>query len=193
MNTDYGKQIWDYFMNTLNNEFGVAGLMGNLQAESDLLPYRKQGDFSAGYTISLTYTEQVDSGVISESTFVNDSIGYGLAQWTFYTRKQMLFDMKEQRNVSIGDITLALDFLQYELSIKYQSVLEALKNASTLRGASNTVLHDFESPLIQDEQVEIARYQLAEAIYNKYTGSTPTPQPTATTKHMPLWMMIKRR
>ena len=36
------------------------------------------------------YTAAVDSG--SYTNFVRDSAGYGLAQWTYYSRKQALYD-----------------------------------------------------------------------------------------------------
>ena len=32
----HDKYIWDYFKAKLNNEYGTAGLMGNLYAESGL-------------------------------------------------------------------------------------------------------------------------------------------------------------
>ncbi len=37
-----------------------------------------------------TYTAAVDSG--SYTNFVHDSAGYGLAQWTYHSRKQALLD-----------------------------------------------------------------------------------------------------
>ena len=93
MASGFEKQIWDYFLAKLGNAYGVAGLMGNLQAESGLCPYRVQGDFSTGWTESANYTARVDSGEISEDDFVNNGPGgggYGLAQWTFWSRKQGL-------------------------------------------------------------------------------------------------------
>jgi hypothetical protein len=176
----YGQQIWDGLMSEINNEYGVAGLMGNLQAESGLIPYRLQGDFSSGYITSINYTADVDNGIISEYDFVNNGPnggGYGLAQWTFYTRKQALYNMKQSMSVSIGNIDLAITFLLYELNNSYTSVMNTLKNALSIREASDVVLHDFERPADQSESVEIYRASLGQAIYDEYAESEPPVDP----------------
>ena len=82
----YGQTIWSMLVSAIGNEYGVAGLMGNLYAESGLIPYRKQGDYTGyPYQPSLDYTNAVKNGTKSEYTFVHDSIGYGLAQWTSFS------------------------------------------------------------------------------------------------------------
>ena len=55
------------------------------------------------------YTKAVDAG--SYGNFVNDSAGYGLAQWTFYTRKQALFAYAKDAEESIGNLAMQLAFL----------------------------------------------------------------------------------
>ncbi len=171
----HSQYIWNYFKGKLGNEYGTAALMGNLQAESGLCPYRLQGDFSDGYTTSQTYTNNVNSGVISEYDFVHNGPGgggYGLAQWTYYTRKQNLYNRwKNGGYSSIGSIELACDFLYWELENSYGSVLSALKNATSIRAASDVVLHDFENPADQSESVEELRASLGQNWYEKYTGT----------------------
>lgn len=170
---EYKQTIYDYLMAKINNKYGVCGLMGNLQAESGLHPDRKQGDIPYSEK-SKEYTNNVDNGTISEYTFVNDSIGYGLAQWTFHTRKQALYNLKKSRGCSIGDINLGLDYLWQELTTAYVGVLTVLQSCTSLREASDKVLHDFENPKDQSEQVEIDRAQLGQAIYDSMGGVTPT-------------------
>jgi hypothetical protein len=171
------EYIWGDLLSDIGNEYGVAGLMGNLQAESGLIPYRVQGDFSEGYTDSITYTNNVDTGVISESDFVHNGPGgggYGLAQWTYYSRKQALFDMKKSGAYSsIGSVELAVAYLLYELKTDFKSVYNTLKTATSIRVASDSVLHDFESPADQSESVEILRAEMGTAIYNELSGSPP--------------------
>lgn len=171
--TNFEEHIWNYFSERIGNDYGVAGLMGNLYHESGLKPNNLQNSFetSLGYTDS-TYTEAVDSGAYSESSFVNDSAGYGLAQWTFYTRKQGLYNMyKNGGYSSIGSIELACDYLWQELQTSYSGVLSFLKTATNVRTASDKVLHDFESPADQSESVELKRHETSVYFYNKYAGS----------------------
>lgn len=178
--TDHAKTIWNFFLDKLGNEYGVAGLMGNLYAESGLYPNRVQGDIPYS-SYSQEYTAKVDDGTITEYDFVNNGPnggGYGLAQWTFYTRKQGLYDMwKSGGYSSIGSIELALDYLWKELQESYSGVVEVLKNADSVREASNKVLHDFERPADQSTSVENTREDYGMYYYNMFAngGSSITP------------------
>ena len=165
--------IWNYFKGKIGNEYGVAGLMGNLQAESNLRPNNLQNSYesSLGYT-DTSYTSAVDNGFYSKSSFVYDEAGYGLAQWTYWSRKKALYEMyKSGGYSSIGSIKLACDYLWYELQNSYKGVLSVLKSATSIRQASDKVLHDFENPADQSESVEVKRASMGSAIYNELTGT----------------------
>jgi hypothetical protein len=186
MSYQYGQQIYNKLYADIQNHYGVSALMGNLVAESGLIPHRCEGDFSTGYQNSLNYTAQVDRGEISESEFVNygyngstSQKGYGLAQWTYYTRKQGLYDMKQSMGVSIGSVELACAYLLQELKTSFPGVYEALINATNIRTPSNIVLHDFENPAAEHQEVEdeIYRASLGTEIYNLYSGSVAPDEP----------------
>lgn len=176
METTYSKFIWDYFMAKIENEYGVAGLMGNLYAESGLRPNNLQNSYetSLGYT-DTSYTAAVDSGEITKSQFISTSHGgYGLAQWTYPSRKQSLYEFwKAGGYDSIGSIELACDFLWHELDNDFDDVVGVLIGAESIREASDKVLHDFESPADQSTAVEEKREGYAQAYYDLYAGSTP--------------------
>lgn len=184
MSTDYKKTIWSYLIGKIGNEYGVAGLMGNLQAESGLQPNNLENAYEniLSYTDE-AYTTAVDTGSYTRYQFVNDSAGYGLAQWTYSTRKEALYDMyKNGAYSSIGSIELALDYLWYELENSFAGVLSVLKSATSIREASDKVLHDFENPADQSTSVEEYRTSLGTAIYEELKGTsgggtTPTPTP----------------
>lgn len=188
---DYEKKYWDDIYARLKNEYGTAGLMGNLKKESGLIPYRKQGDMTPPYLVSQTYTNNVDNGTITEDVFCNDSIGYGLAQWTFSTRKQQLYNFHIEMNTSIGSYDLSLKMLFFELDTGYTAVRDYLMTATSIRGASDYVLHNYEQPEDQGEAEELERYQLSQEIYDKYHGSEPTPE--TETRNIPIWMYCRRR
>lgn len=192
--TTHSKYIWDYFMVKIGNEFGVAGLMGNLYAESGLRPNNLQQTYetSLGYTDE-SYTAAVDNGSYTKSQFVNDKAGYGLAQWTYYSRKQNLYNFWKAGNYSsIGSIELACDYLWEELSKSYTSVLRTLQSAASVREASDVVLHDFERPANQSESVEVKRANYGIDYYNLYSGSeiTPVNPKPFYNKPLPLWMIL---
>lgn len=163
---DAAKTIWDYFKAKGLNDYAVAGLMGNLEAESALNPKNLQNTYekSLGYTDD-SYTKAVDNGTYKN--FVYDKAGYGLAQWTFWTRKQALLDFAKEQKKSIGDLTMQLDFLWKELQ-NYKDVMKILKNATTVRQASDAVLLGYEKPANQSESVQRSRAGLGEAYYKKF-------------------------
>lgn len=183
---DYRKKYWDSLMAKIENEYGVAGLMGNLDAESGLLPYRKQGDMISPYVASQQYTNNVDSGAITKNQFCTDQIGYGLAQWTIQSRKTQLYDFKTEMKTSIGSYELSLKMLFYELEGSYYDVWQVLRSAPSVRVASDYVLHNYEMPEDQSEAVEIARAALGQQIYDEFHGTEPTPTPQNNTS-FPFW------
>lgn len=184
-----GQAIWNFLVAKLGNEYGAAAMMGNLYWESGLIPYRKENDGTPGYTLSIEYTNGVNNGTISEYTFVNDRVGYGLAQWTYDTRKQGLYDWKQQRGVSIGDLRLGLDYLWWELNNinEFRIVLTTLQTTNSIREASDIVLTRFENPRDQSEAVKQQRANTSTDIYNTYHGSSGgdiTPFPVSKRKRL---------
>lgn len=172
--SDYPSYIWNYFLEKFGNKYGVAGLMGNLYAESALKPNNLQNSYeeSLGHSDE-SYTKAIDEGSYSEYRFVNDDAGYGLAQWTYFSRKQALYTMyKSGDYTSIGSIELACDYLWKELQEDFPQVLEVLKTANNVRTASDIVLHEFENPLEQGASVERTREEYGIYYYNKFANSS---------------------
>lgn len=178
----YSKAVWDNLMTYINNPIGVAAMMGNLFAESGIVPYRceKDNNSTNKFLASKNYTKDVDSGTVSENAFVNGGLyegkpGYGLAQWSYYSRKQALYNMWKNGNYdSIGNIDLALAYLKSELETHgYNDTLSVLQNATDIRTASNHVLFYFENPTLQGQEVQDKRYAYSQDIYDTFNGSAP--------------------
>ena len=168
--TDNEKTIWDYLYGRLNNAYAVAGIMGNLFAESGLKATNLQNSFEKKLGMDdLTYTAAVDSGAYGN--FVKDSAGYGLAQWTYWSRKQALLDFSRTQKKSIGDLSMQLDFLWKELSESYKGLLTTLKAAKSVREASDAVLTQYERPADQGEAVQKKRASYGQGYYDKYAAA----------------------
>lgn len=166
------KKIWDFLKERIGNDFGVAGMMGNLQAESGLRSNNLQNSFEK--TLGMTdeqYTTAVDVG--SYKNFVMDSAGYGLAQWTYSSRKQNLLTFRNAAGTSIGDLGMQLGFLWKELTENYKGVLSGLKAARSVREASDIVLTQFEKPADQSESVRAKRASYGQVFYDRYAGFSP--------------------
>lgn len=174
------KTIWDFLKGKGLTECGIAGLMGNLKAESGLKPTNVQNSYEAKLGLNDdTYTAAVDNG--SYTNFEKDAAGYGLAQWTYHTRKAGLLKAARSAGKSVGDLNVQLNYLWTELQ-GYKKVLAVLQTATTVRAASDAVLVDFEKPANQTEAVKVKRASYGEEYYKQFaTGkqSISTPAPAA--------------
>ena len=169
------KAIWDYLAGKGLNAYAVAGLMGNLYAESGLNSCNLQNSYNKSLNMTdAQYTAAVDNG--SYGNFVKDKAGYGLAQWTYHTRKQALLNYAKKAGASIGSLDMQLAFLWDELQ-GYKSVISTLKGAKSVRAASDAVLLGFEKPADQSEAVQKKRAGYGEAYYKKYAGGQQTAVP----------------
>lgn len=169
------ERIWNYLIRKGLSKAGAAGLMGNLYAESAFNPRNLQNSYekSLGYTDD-SYTAAVDSG--KYGNFVRDSAGYGICQWTYWSRKQGLLAFAQAAGKSIGDLEMQLDYLFKELQEGYKTVLATLKATGSVRAASDAVLVNFERPADQSEAAKQRRAGYGQTYYDKYAGAATTPQ-----------------
>ena len=161
------EKIWNFLKSKGLTDSGAAGLMGNLYAESGFKSTNLQNTYEnkLGFTDD-EYTNAVDNG--SYDNFVKDCAGYGLAQWTHWSRKQKLLDYAKSKDVSIGDMEMQLEFLIKELEQSFSAVIAVLSKASTVREASDCVLLKFERPADQSETAKIRRAGYGQKYYDKF-------------------------
>lgn len=174
------EKIWNYLKSKGLNNYGCAGLMGNLFAESAL----KSNNLQDTYERNLGYSDEKYVSAVDNGAYVNfiyDAAGFGLAQWTYWSRKKALYDFAKSKNKSIGDLEMQLEFLYKELSESYPSVLKTLKNATSVKEASNVVLLQFERPADQSITVQNRRTSYGQTYYDKYAGKTSSVSSTSET------------
>lgn len=164
------EKIWKFLKSKGFTDFGVSGLMGNLYAESGLSPINLQNSYEKKLNFTdQSYTQAVDNG--SYTNFVKDAAGYGLAQWTYWSRKQNLLNYARSVGKSIGDLDMQLEFLCKELS-GYPTMWKTLQSATSVFEASNAVLLQYERPANQSEAIQNKRASYGQAYYDKFAQST---------------------
>lgn len=161
------ERAWNFFMSKGVGEYGTAGIMASIRAESAFNPCNLQNSYNKKLNISdEDYTRLVDGN--NYPGFVTDKAGYGLAQWTYYTRKQNLLDYAKQQGKSIGDEEMQLNFIWIELSGAYKGVLSKLKSTKSAQEASDIILTGYEKPKDQGESAKKIRGGYAEEYYNQF-------------------------
>lgn len=162
------KIIWKFFKHLCLNDFAIAGIMGNLYAESGLIANNLQN--SAEKRLKMDddeYTKKVDDG--SYKRFTMDGARYGLAQWGTMVRKKDLLNYAKRSNKSVGDLDLQLNFIWMELnSKKYAPVMKMLKNAKSVPEASYAFLTQYiEGGVGATAATKSKRTQYGEDFYKK--------------------------
>lgn len=185
VNVEAEKRAYLKFVAAGMTPEGACALIGHLEAESagfyanrvEYLCIRRMKENGKTYTDE-TYTAAVDSGKISCEEFLHPlpgkQYGYGLAQWTSPARKSGLWSLAKQKGVSIANEDLQLEYLLFELSSSYSSVLKVLKSATSIREASDVVLKKFEVPADTSESVCAGRAARGQAFYDKYVRAGGT-------------------
>lgn len=165
---DDSKVVWDFLTDECGfNNYAAAGIIGNLYAESGLKSTNLQNCYEKKFGLSdEEYTRAVDEGTYLKETFVMDKAGYGLAQWTYWTRKKALYEFIKPLGKSIGDLKAQLLYLWKELTDR--KLVSKLNKSKSILEASNIMLHDFERPADQSKAVEKKRESFGETFYNLY-------------------------
>ena len=167
------ETIWHFLKHKGFSDIAAAALMGNMEAESNCISYRLQGDFTNGCKRSVDYTAQVDAGNISRHEFIYDGPGgggYGLCQWTYHPRKAGLYDLAQEQNVSIGDEFIQVEWLTRELwQDEYRPVREVLEKSPSIRECSDVIVKQFLRPADQSEAVCKYRADLGRAFYQQFS------------------------
>ncbi len=161
------ETIWQFLKSAGLSNAGAAGLMGNLEAESGFNPKNLEDSFEEklGFTDE-TYTTAVDEGEYDH--FSNDGAGYGLAQWSYYTKKLALLSYSKIKDKSIGNLDLQLGFLKKDMEKHFNKLWNFLKTTDSIYEATVEVLTKYEAPADQSDSVKDKRYELAKAIYNEF-------------------------
>lgn len=165
--------MWNYLAGKGFNDFAIAGIMGNIKAESNLNSINLQNSYekSLGYTDE-TYTLAVDTG--KYDNFVKDAAGYGLCQWTYWSRKQALLEFARSEKKSIGSASMQMDFFWKEIQ-GYTSIMKTLKCATSVREASDAILLQYERPADQSENMQKKRAEMGQVYYDKFATKVTDP------------------
>ena len=163
------KVIWDFLYSKFKNPYAVAALMGNLYVESKLNPKDLQGSYERKFGLTdEEYTAAVDEGTYT--SFIRDGAGYGLVQWTFWSRKEGLYNYAKQCKTSIGDLQMQLNYLWDEIQ-KYKTVFNAMFEAKDIRSISDIICEKYERSTNQTEKGKQTRADYGKKFYDMFVSS----------------------
>lgn len=160
------KQIYDALVAGGLTPAGAAGLMGNFMAESAMKSENLQNTGNTKLDMTdAEYTSYVDNGTYTN--FAKDGHGYGLAQWTYWTRKRDLLAFAKKMGKSIGDYMMQVAFTLQELK-SFPKVLKVLQTTTSVKEASDIVLTQFERPADMGDTVKAKRAAYGQKFYDQF-------------------------
>ena len=187
------ETIYKYLREGGLSHNGACAMMGNMYCESLLKSDNVQDGF--GYTDD-AYTYQVDKKIITKAKFVSDGIGYGLCQWTYWSRKEELWNRTVGQEESVSDEYIQCLFCIVELERDYSNLYTYLCGDCDLYTATSRVCKEYERPAINNVD---ARYAKAKEYANDLkdsgssSGSVPTPQPPQSTDSVEITVRVLRK
>lgn len=155
------QKIYNLLRKAGASEAGALGILGNWDCESNCEPYRLQGDFSSMRTVSKAYVNSLNNGSLTRERFSKDSKGFGVAQWTYWTRKQDMYDTWKSSGLAIDSADFQVAFAVKEFKRDFANDWKLVCTTNDIYEAVKAVCARFENPAVHNTD---ARFQSATRI-----------------------------
>ncbi len=152
---------------------GACAIMGNMHAESTMKANIAQRGMTSLTDVAYTALADAASTEAEKNSWYRDSVGYGLCQWTYWSRKKGLLEYARLRGTSVGDETTQVLFCLKELHEEYSSLWSELCSTTDLLTATGDVCKQYERPAVNNI---LTRYGYAQ----QYTGISIVTEAAAT-------------
>lgn len=151
------KYIYDVCRAAGMTYAGAIGMLGNLQGEtSDFDPMSCETQYLNRYGLTdAEYTRRADAGekIHGDYYFTHDSAGYGIVQWTYWSRKKGLLDFAKAVGKSVGDLDVQIAYMLKELSGYYTAVWKVLTATESIAEAVKICVTAYEKPANQADAI----------------------------------------
>lgn len=158
------QTIYNQLIKAGMSKAGACGLMGNMKLESAMRANNAQDGMTK--MTDAEYTAAVDKGTYTN--FARDAVGYGLCQWTYWTRKAALLSYAQNKGVSVGDEAMQVSFAVQELKRDYPALWSFLCKTESVYDAASRVCTEYERPAVNNIS---ARAAAANQYYTSLTGT----------------------
>lgn len=130
----------------------ACAMLGNIQAESNMNPANVE-----------------DSSPFSDANYIfnpYDGYGYGLCQWTFWSRKLDLQSFALNSSKRIDDAEMQVEFSIYEMNRNFNSLFNACCSSTDMFSLTKRICHEYERPAVENVQ---ERFNYAKGFFDKFS------------------------
>lgn len=164
----------------------ACALLANIQGESAFRANNAEDRIHSSGISDEEYIRRADAGELTYQgkNFIYDAVGFGYAQWTYFSRKKLLLEFCQGRGKSVSDPDCQREFIFYEMERDFPDIFRLCRECHDL----NTVMHQFiwvwENPA--DKQGALfSRMAYANAWLAKFGGWNPPPEEEPVEKTWP--------
>ena len=145
---------------------GACAMLGNMKAESSMTANIAQRGMTS--LSDEAYTRKFDS---DPDSCIKDACGYGLCQWTFWSRKSNLWQFAQNWGVSVGSEDMQTAFAVQELKDDFPDLWKYLCTTNALYTAVERICKEFERPAVNNIAT---RYAFAESFLEELSPHQAT-------------------
>ncbi len=168
------EAIWAYLISKGFSEEATAGIMGNWYEESNFRSNAVQGDYLHSNLKEYDEEKTKEFQAMGADGFAHDKTGgggYGLAGWTYWTRKRNLYNFATDQGKGIDDLKMQLDFFMWECENGFNSLLEdSFKKSTSISEAALQFHSVYEQSGDNASQIQ-ERVDSGQRVYDELHGT----------------------
>ena len=186
------EKLWYALIDAGYSEYAAAGALGNIYAESGMIPNNLQNSCEDRLGTDEEYTNRINCGNYSLDEFMTDSAGYGLCQWTTEGRKKGLYEYTVDQGYNVDSVDKQILYFLAEITGKGEAAdyISGRRTKGSIKNEGITSTHDdwasatsvddatlyfmrfFESP--EKKDTLSYRHDKAEEYYRQFSGNQRT-------------------
>jgi len=117
----------------------IVGVLANIYEESKFSCYNRQDTKNDADLYDYDYEYKTD-----------DEVGYGLLQWTHYSRKEKLEAKAIEMNGQVSDLDVQIEYFKDEMSGEFKSKWCELMQKDTIYDVTEYFMENIEKPEIEN-------------------------------------------
>lgn len=142
----------------------ACSLLAMIQGESAFRADNAEDRIHASGISDAEYIRRADAGLITYNgkNFIYDSVGFGYAQWTFWSRKKFFYEFCMKRGTSIADHESQKEFIFVEMQRDFPAVWKLCHDSHNLSEITKILINVWENPADHDGAYRV-RFPYAQA------------------------------
>lgn len=170
-------------------------LLAQIQGESAFRSNNAEDRIHASGISDEEYLRRANNGLMTYNgkNFIYDGVGFGYAQWTYWSRKKKLLEYCQDRHVSLDDHEAQKEFLFYEMQVDFPGIWTLCHNSHDMTKLMEDLVCIWENPADHAGAIAV-RSSYAQAWLAKFSGwevptatDAPTPMPIEEKTKLETW------